>query len=255
MRPVLRFPPLTDAGLAAPMELSAPSSPTEDLVFPFDAEGSQRTPLPYEQSAAAAFESIRQLDAILEPAGDAQSMLARHVELACGGAHRVDPAALAAVLQRLGYSAKLHDSACPLYKFKAGVRHQYISVCLPDAGCTGLETFVVDPNFKDTMSVAHPTPRYAALLDSLPAAVVASKPCLHRAVGIVAREMARSFADQGSDLPPWRTHQALLSKWHLGGAAASSSTADGAGCSAWHAAQGFPAAAGQLFGGGKVGAD
>lgn len=129
--------------------------------------------------------------------------LARHVELACGGAHRVDPASLAAVLQRLGYSAKLHESvrcvgrlteatclqaskhacmylcmhqsaaeptgataaaaaaaaasaaaaaasppylplpsldpavvlaalqACPLYKFKAGVRHQYISVCLP----------------------------------------------------------------------------------------------------------------------------
>ena len=80
------------------------------------------------------------------------------------------------------------------------------------------------------------------------------QPCLHRAVGIVAREMARSFADQGSDLPPWRTHQALLSKWHLGGVAASS-TADGAGCSTWHAAQGVPAAAGQLYGGGKVGAD
>ena len=44
-----------------------------------------------------------------------------------------------------------------------------------DAGCTGLATFIVDPNFKDTLSVAHPTPRYAALLDSLPPAVVASK--------------------------------------------------------------------------------
>lgn len=271
--------------------------------------------------------------------------------------------------------------ALPLYKFKAGVRHQYISVCLPgrcklsipldrtaahqllahsisidagarctglvqiaaqqlqaasplcrqptsqtaphpaaDAGCTGLATFIVDPNFKDTLSVAHPTPRYAALLDSLPSAVVASKvrrghwlwqqlgfllpsvllsqfpaarvgvaaaaavcvcmlvlstffppplllkpsrppppptppclaqPCLHRAVSILSREMARSFADQGSDLPPWRTHQALLNKWHLGGVTASSSTADGAGCSAW-ATQGFPAA-GQLFGGGKAG--
>ncbi len=157
--------------------------------------------------------------------------------------------------------------ACPLYKFKAGVRHQYISVCLPggylpccpgkrgflallpweewvlalkgvacnlrwrqttdptctpmcsaaglqpphnccagvhtillactcrhcrrrspltlllpcpplaaaDAGCTGLATYIVEPNFKDTLSVAHPTPRYAALLDSLPPAVVASK--------------------------------------------------------------------------------
>ena len=184
VRPVFRVAPLSEA---VPMELSAPSSPAEDLVFPFDAEGSQRTPLPYEQSAAAAFESIRQLDAILEPTGDAQMtvsgnwaaawrckccgrgwrgwwdaigpggcckqcskaatnawtarsarrrwpgaaacrrrltphaltspppppfrpQLARHVELACGGAHRVDPAALATVLQRLGYCAKLHDS-------------------------------------------------------------------------------------------------------------------------------------------------
>ena len=74
-------------------------------------------------------------------------------------------------------------------------------------------------------------------------------------MGIVSREMARSFADQGSDLPPWRTHQALLSKWHLGGVnvGAFSSTADGAGCSAWHAAQGFPMAAGQMYGGGKGG--
>lgn len=69
VRPVFRVAPLSEA---APMELSAPSSPAEDLVFPFDAEGSQRTPLPYEQSAAAAFESIRQLEAILEPTGDAQ---------------------------------------------------------------------------------------------------------------------------------------------------------------------------------------
>lgn len=174
------------------MDLSAPGSPVEDLVFRFDAEGSQRTPLPYEQSAAAAFEAIRQLDAILEPTSDAEvmvsaqggewrrparvcgsalhaapgigpggaadassiaqrscstarsaaaaglacrrcrllappsatsqpplpqpslaSQLARHVELACGGAHRVDPAALASVLQRLGYSAKLHESVRP----------------------------------------------------------------------------------------------------------------------------------------------
>jgi len=182
MRPVCRVPPLTDAGLAEP----------EDLVFPFDGEGASQRTLPYEQSTAAAFESIRQLEAILQPASDAQMMvsgnsaadgagapvkplpmvggvgigrrrhcnlrssvpgapmsrerraagaylrrrrapaaaahlpltyavshpflpalqLARHVELACGGAHRVEPGMLAAVLQRLGYSAKLHDSVC-----------------------------------------------------------------------------------------------------------------------------------------------
>jgi len=55
------------------------------------------------------------------------------VELASGGAHRVDCAALCTLLQRLGYSAKLHESTTPLYRFKHGVRHQYITVCLPGA--------------------------------------------------------------------------------------------------------------------------
>lgn len=161
----------------------------------------------------------------------------------------------------------------------------------------GLSTYIVEPNFKDAFCVAHPTPRYAALLEGLPAAVVTSQvraccgggevgtcccrcrckcsaaaaatlaqhstagaralplsishlahlpptplshplqACLHRAVGLLAREMARSFADQGQDLPPWRTAQALLAKWQLGGATATYAYGTpGAGCSAWAAA-------------------
>lgn len=65
---------------------------------------------------------------------------------------------------------------------------------------------------------------------------------MHRAVSLLSREMALSFADQGEDLPPWRTPQALLSKWQLAGSAASS-TAGGAGCSAWAAVP----AGGELF--------
>ena len=155
--------------------------------------------------------------------------LARHVELAAGGWHRVDPAALAAVLQRLGYSAKLQEATASLHKFKQGVRHQFVSVCLPgakragcaccgwqppcvplalplpqerntarrsittppdpspllrspsplhdcaDTGRTGLSSYIVEPNFRDCFCVAHPTPRYAAVLDALPQAVVADK--------------------------------------------------------------------------------
>lgn len=68
---------------------------------------------------------------------------------------------------------------------------------------------------------------------------------MHRAVGILAREMARSFNDRGEDLPPWRTPQALLSKWQLSGGSGAAAT--GAGCSAWAAAGGYPGAAGDLF--------
>ena len=149
--------------------------------------------------------------------------LARHVELAAGGAHRTDPATLCQLLQRLGYSAKLHESTSPLAKFKRGVRHQYITVCLPSeptrrlhvprcwSGCThtcvsgvtrtspparvlnpaspasmpapspadtsttGLSGYIVDPNFRDCFCIAHPTTRYAAVLDGVPAAVVADR--------------------------------------------------------------------------------
>ena len=52
--------------------------------------------------------------------------------------------------------------------------------------------------------------------------------CLHRAVNTLSREMARSFADQGEDLPPWRTAQALLSRWQLGGSAGASGSWAGA---------------------------
>jgi hypothetical protein len=69
--------------------------------------------------------------------------------------------------------------------------------------------------------------------------------CFHRAVTILCREMALSFTDQGEDLPPWRTAQALLSRWHL-----SCGTASGPGeCSAWaHRGAAGQGAAADLFG-------
>lgn len=39
--------------------------------------------------------------------------------------------------------------------------------------------------------------------------------CLRRAVTILAGELARSFTEQGSPVPPWRTQSALMSKWQL----------------------------------------
>lgn len=219
-----------------------------DLVFPFEEVEVGKTPLPFEQSAAAAADAMDSLDHLLEPASEAGAMLARHVELACGGAFRCEPAALVGVLQRLGYTAKLHQSTASLHSFKHGVRHQFITVCLPDNSSAGLASYIVEPNFRDCFCIAHPTPRFSAVLDGVPTVAVVTKASLHRAVGILAREMAASFAAQGEDLPPWRTAQALLSKWGLNGSPGSShmhASASGAGATAW-AAQGRPAG-GDLF--------
>ena len=236
--------------------------------------------------------------------------LAKHVELATGGAHRVDPQRLVGVLRRLGYSVMLQNSTATLHKFKHGVRHQYLTVCLPGAcrvgegdgrvACrhtaaicrsaastnrqhsltycrcflfthadaaspAGMKTVIVETAWRDSFSVAHPTPRYAAILAACPSTIVAdrvswagagagravwaiqrlwlaqaSTACvcclrlltltphpplqssvalqsrLHSAASLLAREMARSFADVSLELPPWRTAQALLNRWHLG---------------------------------------
>lgn len=70
--------------------------------------------------------------------------------------------------------------------------------------------------------------------------------CFHRAVTILCREMALSFTDQGEDLPPWRTAQALLSRWHLAGAAANGQ----GGTGAWaHRGAAVHDSAADLFGG------
>lgn len=44
-----------------------------------------------------------------------------------------------------------------------------------DASCTGLTAVIVEPNFRDCFCVAHPTPRFAAVLDGTPSVLVASK--------------------------------------------------------------------------------
>lgn len=44
-----------------------------------------------------------------------------------------------------------------------------------DTSATGLATYVVEPNFRDCFCVAHPTPRFTAVLEALPAAVVAER--------------------------------------------------------------------------------
>lgn len=84
-----------------------------------------------------------------------------------------------------------------------------------DNGASGSSTYIVDPNFKDSFVVAHPTRRYSAILEALTPEVVASQACLRRAVTTLSSELARSFTEQGSPVPPWRTQAALLSKWQL----------------------------------------
>jgi uncharacterized protein (TIGR01615 family) len=72
---------------------------------------------------------------------------------------------------------------------------------------------VVDANFREQFAVAKPSARYASVLGALDPEAVAPPEALQHAVAILARELARSFAEQGLALPPWRSQAALQGKW------------------------------------------
>jgi len=46
-----------------------------ELVFPFEEQEAGKTPVPFEQSAAAAMEAVGALDRLLEPTSPAEEMV------------------------------------------------------------------------------------------------------------------------------------------------------------------------------------
>lgn len=181
---------------------------------------SAATPCAADSATGPVADNVRWL---LAPNTEEERLLQLHtaveVEYAEAQAHAaLEPSTLAAGLSRLGYTALLHtpgDHDKALRRKLCGLRHDYVTVCLPDAGEAGTHSVVVDPHFKDAFVVAHPTARYRAVLDAVPAIVVATKVSLRRAVALLSREMALSFSDQGLSTPPWRTATAMLSRWEL----------------------------------------
>lgn len=73
--------------------------------------------------------------------------------------------------------------------------------------------WVVDPSFAQAFAVACPTPAYAELLSAIPPVLVAPLPRLVRALLLLGAELARCFEGRGLPLPPWRSVDALASKY------------------------------------------
>ena len=73
--------------------------------------------------------------------------------------------------------------------------------------------WVVDPSFGQAFQVTHPTPRYAHILAAVPSLAVAPLPRLLRAVLTLGSEMERCFERRGLPLPPWRSSDALASRY------------------------------------------
>ncbi|GAX75934.1 hypothetical protein CEUSTIGMA_g3377.t1 [Chlamydomonas eustigma] len=99
------------------------------------------------------------------------------------------------------------------------LRHQYL-VCsgyiLGGTQCLALtEPLIIDPSFKAQFQVRaiREDSSYNALLEALPNFFIGTSPSLHTLVSIMAAGLAGAFRRCKLPLPPWRTEEALLTKW------------------------------------------
>jgi uncharacterized protein (TIGR01615 family) len=76
-----------------------------------------------------------------------------------------------------------------------------------------IDSIIVDPTFRDQFAIAHPSARYAAVLDSLPAVYVGHAGRIPQLVELLCAEMSLAFHAAGIVLPPWRQTKSMLSKW------------------------------------------
>ncbi len=60
---------------------------------------------------------------------------------------------------------------------------------------------LVDPKFKEQFEIAHPTPRYAALLEEVPACFVGTEERLVALVELLCSEMSAAFRGTGGAPP------------------------------------------------------
>lgn len=225
VRAVIRVPAVGEEGPRSasfgPSGLNMSKIPSlvfdmEDMVDQNDAQSKNQKSRSIEGMA----EVVSRLRGLLEPWSEVEYMLLLHVRIAHEDAVKkknctpMNLEDLADTLRRLGYRVKLRTAlgggwggAC-----LRNLRHSFLTVCVENADGT-VQSFIVDPRFKDQFQIAHSTERYAAVLAILDSEVVLPQDRLTKVVELLCNEMARSFQDCNATLPPWRQCSAMLSKW------------------------------------------
>lgn len=195
----------------------------------------------------------------------------RDVEAACqtllsqGG--RVCTAGLAQLLTRLGYNVHLRESlgggvgsqclrnlrhSCLVLEPQQAAPEWEPQQAAPEGSHSpnnnspsNSSSIIVDPTFRDQFAIAHPSPRYAAVLEALPAVFVGPTSKIQPLVELLCAEMSLAFHSMGIVLPPWRYTKSMLSKWQPRRSVDLSLPAAAAGPAASTAAT--PATAGDAF--------
>eukprot|EP00237_Pycnococcus_provasolii_P010390 CAMPEP_0198711384 /NCGR_PEP_ID=MMETSP1471-20131121/3478_1 /TAXON_ID=41880 /ORGANISM="Pycnococcus provasolii, Strain RCC733" /LENGTH=361 /DNA_ID=CAMNT_0044471199 /DNA_START=273 /DNA_END=1358 /DNA_ORIENTATION=+ len=89
------------------------------------------------------------------------------------------------------------------------LRWTFIEVDVPQTS----SRIVVEPRFRESFDVAHPTPLLKKILNAIPEVFVGSTARLRTLVGVLSEHIRLSFHAQGLNVPPWRHEIATTSKW------------------------------------------
>ncbi|BDA42380.1 hypothetical protein COCOBI_03-2670 [Coccomyxa sp. Obi] len=188
-----------------------PMTKVPSLLFDLEMEEGQGR----KEAEAAVHESQTQLEYLTEPWSAPERQLMQQVVAVCEGEAANGKApeadAVAERLVQLGYSVTVRTAlggggGCECLR---NLRHVFICVRMPG----GNGSVLVDPKFKEQFEIAHPTARYAALLDEVPACFVGTEERLVALVELLCSEMSAAFRGTGTTLPPWRQAPSMLSKW------------------------------------------
>lgn len=167
-----------------------------------------------EHDNASAMLRVREMT---RPASTAELRLAMDVETVLEDApystQSPDTDLLARRLTRMGYTVHIRTA---LGGGDGGdclrnLRHTFL--CCTSAGSSQQPRLVVDPFFREQFVIAHPTPRYRAILEFLPQVYVGETPRLTQLVTFLCSEMSLAFKERCAVLPPWRQAASMMSKW------------------------------------------
>eukprot|EP00877_Chromochloris_zofingiensis_P013493 jgi/Chrzof1/8398/Cz03g09060.t1 len=187
------------------------------LLFDMEMEEPSSSQCEEPDTVRAVTQSVKQLTTPAA-AGDLPKLVA-DVDLAITWSQQrssgaIDTAVLAHSLKQRGYAVTIRhclgggdgDSCLK------NLRHSFLSCCPGNAA--GCQTrYIIDPHFREQFQIAHPSARYASILEALPAAYVGPEDRIPPLVELLCWEMSLAFKAAGSLLPPWRHVQSMMSKW------------------------------------------
>ncbi|KAL4447895.1 hypothetical protein ABPG75_005114 [Micractinium tetrahymenae] len=200
-------PPSQEAMVPPPTMLDCTSRPAgTPLVFELEGFPDVQSAVePVSLSAQATRATVERLLAAGPDSAAIHSAVLEAVQAGCP-----DLQATAAALERMGWSTRVCSSRGGTLR---QLRHTFLIATHHRAVRGEPAEWVVDPSFGQAFRVAHPTPRYAHILEAVPPLAVAPLPRLLRAVLLLGSELERCFERRGLPLPPWRSTDALVSRY------------------------------------------